>query len=245
VENNIVYLQNALNVLLGKNPGNIVRNNTWSQINLENKIPINLPSEVLLNRPDIRQAEQQLKMANADIGVAKSNYFPSITLTSPIGAFTSQLTGLFNPSGDFWYAQILATMPILNLGLNALIKEKKAKYYVAYYNYIQAVKTAFADTDNSLSSVVKAKDTHATAVKMYNIAAENTRLNLENYHLGYMSYPESLSSKITQDKTKITLTQVKLLQVQAILKAYQALAGGYNYKNTDKSTPIDDAHDYD
>ena len=246
IEDNIVHMQNALKVLLGKNPGNIVRNNNFNNISLDNKIPINLPSEILRNRPDIRQAEEQLKATNADIGVAKSNYFPSITLTTPAGAFSSQLAGLFNnPSGDFWFAQILATMPILNLGLNALIKEKKAKYYVAYYTYIQTVKAAFADTDNSLSSAARTADTYITASKMYKVARENAALNLENYHLGYMSYPDSLSSKITADNTKILLTQAKLQQVQAILKVYQAMAGGYNYKNTDKPTPIDDEHNYD
>src|SRR5579863_428625 len=141
IEDNIVHTENALQVLMNKNPGIIATNNKFENIKTDGKIPGNLPSTVLLNRPDIMQAEEQLKSANVNIGVAYSNYFPTITLTSPVGAFSSQLTSLFYPSGDYWAAVASVNMPILNLGINQIVKKSKADYYVAYYNYVQTVKS--------------------------------------------------------------------------------------------------------
>ncbi|MCC2644971.1 MAG: hypothetical protein K0R94_749, partial [Burkholderiales bacterium] len=177
IEDNIVHTENALQVLMNKNPGTIATNNKFENIKTDGKIPGNLPSTVLLNRPDIMQSEEQLKAANVDIGVAYSNYFPSIVLTSPLGAFSSQLSGLFNPSGNFWAATAAVNMPILNLGIDQIVKKAKAQYYVAYYNYVQTVKTAFTEVDNNLSTVAKMQNKREIAEKMYKTAKANAKFN--------------------------------------------------------------------
>jgi NodT family efflux transporter outer membrane factor (OMF) lipoprotein len=243
IEDNIVHTENALQVLMNKNPGTIATSNKFANIKTEDKIPGNLPSTVLRNRPDILQAEEQLKAANVNIGVAYSNYFPTITLTSPVGAFSSQLTSLFNPSGDFWAATAAVNMPILNLGINQIVKKSKAQYYVAYYNYVQTVKNAFAEVDNNLSTVAKMQNKRDAVDKMYTATALNAKLNQTNYELGYISYPDSISSKINADNSKILVTQTKLQQLQSIVSVYQAMAGGYNYKNTEEAKKFGDNHD--
>lgn len=243
VENNITLSENALKVLINKNPGNIATNNKFAKVSTDGIIPVNLPSSVLRNRPDIMQAEMQLQSANANIGVATSNFFPSINLTTPVGAFGGQFSNLFSPSGDFWATQITATMPILNLGLYGLIKEKKGQYYVAYYNYIATVKSAFAEVDDNFSSYTKTKDAYAATNRLYTISKNNADLNYKNYTLGYMSYPETLDSKITATNNKINLTQMKLREVQTVLNLYQSMAGGYNYKNDDQPKKFGDNHD--
>lgn len=243
IEDNIVHTENALQVLMSKNPGIIKTNNKFENIKTNGTIPGNLPSTVLRNRPDILQAEEQLKSANVNIGVAYSNYFPTITLTSPVGAFSSQLTSLFNPSGDYWTAVASVNMPILNLGINQIIKKAKAQYYVAYYNYVQTVKNAFAEVDNNLSTVTKMQNKRDAADKMYTATKLNAKLNQTNYELGYISYPDSISSKVNADSSKILVTQVKLQQLQAIVSVYQAMAGGYNYKNTESAKKFGDEHD--
>ncbi|MFN7093933.1 MAG: efflux transporter outer membrane subunit [Burkholderiales bacterium] len=243
IENNIVQTQNALQVLLNRNPGKIIHQSNFAQLKTSNIIPVSLPSSVLRNRPDIMQAEEQLKIANANIGVATANFFPNISLTTPIGGFSNQVQNLFSPSGNFWTAQIMATMPILNLGLHGLIKEKKGHYYVAYYDYIQTVKTAFAQVDDNLSQYTQIQHSYAAAQKFYAITKSNVELTNKNYTLGYISYPESLSSKVTLDQAAITLTQIKLQQLQAIVNLYQSMAGGYNYNNTAKAKKFGDSHD--
>ena len=234
LEANKVATENALQVLVNQNPGSIQPDNEFADIGTDNIIPGSLPSSVLRNRPDIKQAEGQLKLANANIGVATSNFFPTIDITTPLGLFNMNYANLFNPSGDFWAAQITAKMPILNAGLFALVKEKKADYYVAYYNYIQTVKSAFANVDNSFSSYNMINKTAEAANNYYAVTKLNYQLNHKNYKLGYIAYSDTLSSKLTQDSAEINLTQVKLQQLQALVNLYQALAGGYNYKNTDK-----------
>lgn len=243
IEDNIAHTQNALKVLINKNPGDIIAANKFENIKTTNKIPGNMPSSVLRNRPDILQAEEQLKAANANIAVAYSNYFPSITLTSPVGAFSSQLTSLFNPSGDFWAATVAVNMPILNLGINQLVKKSKAQYYVAYYNYIQTVRNAFAEVDNNLSTYGQLQNKRSSVDKMYTATKLNADLNQKNYKLGYISYPESLASKISLDNNKMIITQTKLQQLQSIVTVYQSMAGGYNYKNTDTAKKFGDDHD--
>lgn len=242
-EDNIVHTENALQVLMNKNPGIIDTNNKFENIKTDGKIPGNLPSTVLRNRPDILQAEEQLKSANVNIGVAYSNYFPTITLTSPVGAFSSQLTSLFNPSGDFWAATAAVNLPILNLGINQIVKKSKAQYYIAYYNYVQTVRNAFAEVDNNLSTVVKMQNKRDAADKMYTATKLNAKLNQTNYKLGYISYPDSISSKINADNSKAIVTQTKLQQLQAIVSVYQSMAGGYNYKNTEEAKKFGDGHD--
>lgn len=243
IEQNIVQTSNALQVLVSNNPGNIERGNKFSAIATTGLIPVNLPSSVLRNRPDIRQAEEQLKIANANIGNATSAFFPTLSLTTPVGAFSSSVSNLFNPTGDFWSTQISAVMPILNLGLYGLIKEKKGQYYIAYYNYIQTVKAAFAQVDNSVSNYAKIQQSKALANNLLQTVTDNYNLNQKNYKAGYISYPQSLASKLTVDNTRITLTQIKLQELQAIVNLYQAMAGGYNYENTAKSKKFGDNHD--
>lgn len=243
IEDNIVHTQNALQVLLGRNPGDIEVKTKFADVDLTGKIPVNTPSVVLRNRPDIISSEEQLKAANANIGVATSNYFPNITLTTPVGGFSSQLTGLFNPAGDFWTTQIAATIPILNLSLSQIVKQSKGHYYIAYYNYIQTVKGAFAEVDNSLSTYAKTQDSYNSALKLADVINSNADLNKKNYELGYTSYPELLPSKISADSAKTTITQIRLQQIQSIISVYQAMAGGYNYKNTEDTKTIDEDHD--
>lgn len=243
LQSNKVATTNALQVLLNKNPGPLMTDSTFEDITTEHIIPNSLPSSVLRNRPDIMQAEAQLKMANADIGVATSNFFPSLNITTPVGLFNSNYANLFNPSGDFWVAQITAVMPILNLGLYSLIKEKKGQYYVAYYSYIQTVRSAFAEVDDNFSNYDQITIASGYANKLYTLTKSNNDLAKKNFKLGYSAYSDTISSRVAADNAKMNVTQMKLKQLQALINLYQSLAGGYNYKNTSKPNKFGDSHD--
>lgn len=243
LENNKIIVENALQVLIDKNPGRIINNNKLANIKTDSIIPISLPSSVLRNRPDIMQAEGQLKLANANIGVATASFFPNIDITTPLGLFNANYANLFDASGDFWEAQISATMPILNAGLFTLLKEKKADYYVAYYNYVQTVRSAFADVDDKFASYNAANKTAISANSLYSITKLNQNLNQKNYKLGYAAYSDTMSSKVTLDNASLSVTQVKLQQLQSLVNLYQALAGGYNYKNTEQLNKFGDDRD--
>ncbi|MFN8769885.1 MAG: efflux transporter outer membrane subunit [Neisseriaceae bacterium] len=243
MEHNLVVTQNAMQVLINNNSKKIGSTTEFSKIKIDGMIPVSLPSTVLESRPDIRISEYQLKIANDNIGVAKSNFFPKINLTTPIGAYSSQLGNLFNTSGDFWTAQITATMPILNLGLYGLIKQTKGQYYISYYNYIRTVKGAFADVNNNLSGYEKIQQSYTEALVNYDSADSIAKLNQQNYKNGYISNQDNISSQINADNAKILLDQTKLQQLQAIISLYQSLAAGYDYKNTNAPKEFGDDHD--
>ena len=234
ISNNIVVAENSIQVLINENPNKLYVTNKFNNLSTEGIIPSSLPSQVIKNRPDIKQAEAQLKLSNINIDIATSNFFPTIDITTPLGLFNSNFGNLFNPSSDFWSTQIAAYIPILNLGTFALIREKKAAYYIAYYNYIQTVKAAFANVDNSFSNYNSITEAHKHINNYNKIAIINNELINKKFKLGYISLAETFSSKFTVDNSNITLTQNKLQQLQALVLIYQALGGGYNYKNTDK-----------
>ncbi|AUR51884.1 efflux transporter outer membrane subunit [Aquella oligotrophica] len=243
INNNIVLAENALQLLLNKNPNKLDLGKDFDNISLNNLIFPNLPSTVLLQRPDILQAEENLKAANADIGVAQANFFPHIYLTTPVGTLNSNTGQLLNPTGDFWVLQAEALMPIFNLGISGLIAQKKGQYYIAYYNYVQTVRQSFIDADNSISTYSKSQVNFNLTSKLL-ISSEMDYLNnYRNYKAGYMSKLDTLPTKITLDNSKIQLIKTKLQQLQALITLYQTFGGGYNYRENNSPKKFNDEHD--
>lgn len=244
MQNNIVSTRNAIRVLADKNPGTVARGSDFLQIPTDNLIPVNLPSTVLRARPDIRQMESGLIQANANIGVATSQFFPTINLTGNTGFASSGLNSLFNAGSDFWQAQAAAAMPILNLAIYGQIKGARGLYYQAYWNYINTVRTAFAQVDNGLSGHDKLTKSYKDQTEAYK--ATVTAYNLEDgrYKQGLDSLMPVLQYKIQMEQSALTLASSKTNQLQTIVSLYQALAAGYEVNNTDKpNTKFGDGRD--
>lgn len=227
IENNITQVENALQVLINHNPGKVGLKNNFEQIKTTDIVPINLPSAVLQNRPDIAVAEYQLKIANGNIGVVTSMFFPSISLTGMLGQGSLQLSNLFSAGGNIWAGEIAATMPFLNLGLYSQIDQAKAQYYSAYFNYLQTTQNAFAQVDNALAS-----HNNADRVANQQKVSLNKSLALytttqKQYLKGAVSYADTLGLKINVDYERAKLNQSKIQQLNSIVNLYQALAGGY------------------
>ena len=243
IEDNIVATNNALRVLMNKNPGVIDSNNSIDNINVTGVIPLSLPSQVLKSRPDLVAAEAGVEASNTKIGLSMSEFFPSINLISPVGTSSFQLSNLFSGSTDFWMTQVAAAVPILNLGIYADIDRSKADYYSAYYRYIQTVRNAFAEVDDSLSKYHSAAkictdraDEVASANDLYTIGDLS-------YQYGKNSYADTIGFKLNLDSALLEFNQAKINQLNSIVNLYQVLGGGYDYHNTDKATPFHDKHD--
>lgn len=243
IQDNIVQTQNALQVLMNKNPASIMTNSNFDNVKTDGIIPINLPSAVLENRPDIMAAEYQLEVSNAKIGFSKSAFFPSINLTTPIGASTFALSNLFSGSSDFWMTQLVATVPVLNLGTLADIKQSKASYYSAYYNYIQTVRSAFSQVDNGLSKHQSANNVYLQQQEGLNAANDLYKLNQVTLNNGSTSYADTLNFKLNIDYSKLNLNNAKVNQLNSIVNMYQVLGGGYNVENTESVNKFNDVHD--
>lgn len=245
IKNNIVASRNALRVLLNENPGDITRGLKFMQINSYGIIPTNLPSTVLRNRPDVQQAEQQLIAANANIGVATSMFFPTISLTGQGGTAASSLSGLFGANTDYWVQNAAVTMPILNFGIYGQIEAAKGQYYAAYYNYLQIVRSAFAAVDNDLSAHDQLTVSMDTQIKAYNATKLGYTLAESSFVGGLYSKPELLQNAVTMDQAALVVQQSKLQQLGTIVQLYQDLGGGYAYKNYESTIKFGDGHDWD
>lgn len=227
IENSIVSTENALKILLGENPGKIDSSQELDNYNLNGIIPANLPSAILKNRPDILLAENNLKMANANVGLANSVFFPTISLTGNIGGASVALSNLFSVGTGFWFLQAAANMPILNASSYEQIKAAKGGYYVAYYNYVQTVKAAFADVDNSLTNQQKVDATYAASKKSQQAVAEYYQLEQTKYQVGTIDKLTLLNAQLLLDNSALNLNSAKMQQLSSIVGVYQSLAGGY------------------
>lgn len=246
IENNIVASQNALRVLLNQNPGDIKRGLKFNELNSYGVIPANIPSTVLRNRPDVRQSEQQLIAANANIGVATSTFFPSISLTGTTGGTAaSSLSGLFQPGSDYWVQAAGVAMPILNFGIYGQIEAAKGQYYSAYYNYLNTVRSAFAAVDNDLSAHQQLTVSLKTQIEGYDSSKLAYRLAESSFTQGLYSKPQLLQNAVTMDQLAIAVQQSKLQQLGTIVQLYQDLGGGYAYNNFESTNKFGDGHDWD
>lgn len=243
IKNNITQTENALQVLTNKNPGKVITKNNFQNLKTTDIIPINMPSSVLKNRPDVLMAEYELQISNAKIGLNMARFFPTISLTSPVGASTFELSNLFSGSNDFWMAQLTATMPILDMGIYSDIKKSKADYYSAYYNYIRVVRGAFADVDDNLSKYNSANMVFKLREQELNSANEMYQTGLTRFNTGAMSYADTINFKLNIDNVLINMNQAKMNQLNYIVDLYQAVAGGYNVNNNEKIKKFNDEHD--
>ena len=228
IENSIAQTENAVQILIGNNPGAIATSRDINNYDLQHIVPANLPSAVLKNRPDILMAEDNLKMANANIGLANSTFFPTISLTGNIGAASVALSSLFSVGTGFWFMQAAASMPILNASSFEQVKAAKGGYYVAYYNYMQTVKSAFADVDNSLTNQDKINQQYLATQKSDAAITQYYQLMQVKYQVGTTDKINLINAKLATDSSNLNLNQTKMQQLASIVQVYQSLAGGYD-----------------
>lgn len=227
IHNSIAQTENAIQLLQGENPDKVETSQKIDEVDITGLVPTNLPSSVLYNRPDIMIAEYNLKIANANIGLARSVFFPSINLTGLVGGASVALSNLFNVSTGFWAIQAAASMPILNASSFEEIKAADNEYYVAYYNYMQTVKAAFADVDNNLTNQQTSNQSYTSTVKYSNDVKQLYRVINNKYQAGKAGYIDLIKQKIDMDNAMLTVNQAKMQQLDSIVNLYQAIAGGY------------------
>src|SRR6185436_13385206 len=149
-ERQIAQQENFISVLLGRNPGPIARGRTIDAL-LFPDVPAGLPSSLLERRPDIRQAEDNLIAANADIGVAKAAFYPDISLTGVLGVQSAQLSDLFKGASKAWSFGGSLLQPIFTAGrLSSQVALAEALQQQALYTYEKSIISAFQDVENAL-----------------------------------------------------------------------------------------------
>jgi multidrug efflux system outer membrane protein len=227
IERQIALQENALSVLLGRNPGPIKRSPSIDLLTLPD-IPAGLPSELLERRPDIRLAEQNLIAANAQIGVAKAQYFPSISLTGLFGYASTALSELFDSTANLWDIGGDIIGPIFTGGLlSGQLRASEAVQRQLLQSYLLSVQTAFREVDDSLISTRKYREELAAQGRQVDALKEYARLAQLNYDEGQVSYIEVLDSQRQLFDAELIYTQTQGLVFASIVATYKALGGGW------------------
>ena len=233
LERQIAQQENNLRLLLGEDPGPIVRNIDDSTSIIANAphpadVPVGLPSDLLERRPDVRRAEELLIQANANIGVARAQYFPQLALTGTGGTSGSQLKGLVNPVNVYYYAAGNLTQPIFDAG------KIRANYHLAQATdkelidtYQQTIAGALRDVSNALIAYNKTREYREQQEKQTAASADAVRLARIRYKGGSTSYLEVLTTDTNLYNSQLTLEAAQQAEALSLVQLYNALGGGW------------------
>lgn len=237
--------KNAMAVLINQPvPEDLPSGLPLSQQFKMSNLPAGLPSEVLLNRPDVRAAEFALKQANANIGAARAAFFPSISLTSTIGTGSTELSGLFGGGNRTWTFAPNITLPIFNWGSNkANLDYAKIMKQVQIVNYESAVQTAFQDVSNALVAREQLNDAYAANAKQSKAYADYLRLVRLRYQHGVSSALDLQDAERSSYGADATLLSTQLTRLENMADLYKVLGGGLK-RYTQDSEMAQQAADY-
>ncbi len=219
--------QNSLNLLAGSSvPVELLPEALIIVTAIKEPAP-GIPSELLLNRPDLLQAEHRLKGYNANIGAARAAFFPKISLTSTIGTASVKLTDLFQPGSLAWSFVPQISVPLFDAGSNiANLDVAKAERDIALAQYEKAIQTAFREVADALAQRGTIDDQLSAQQSLTDTTAESHKLSKTRYDKGVDSYLAVIISQRSLYNTQQNLINVKLLQLINRITLYKVLGGG-------------------
>lgn len=227
IERAIGQTEHALSVLLGRTPGGVPRGVSLDELAMP-AVPAGLPSDLLERRPDIRQAEQLLVAANARIGVAKSLYFPSISLTGAFGTVSTDLSNLFTSASRTWNYGVPVSVPLFTAGrIGGEVKAAEAAQQQAVLNYQQAVLIALREVDDALLDRSKSGERLAALGRQLRALQNYARLARLRYDEGYTSYLEVLDADRSLFNVELSYANGQNTLFRALINIYKSMGGGW------------------
>jgi outer membrane protein, multidrug efflux system len=228
LETQIAATENQLNILLGRNPGPVLRGSLDEQVSPAPEVPAGLPSALLRRRPDVAAAEQSLVAANAFIGVSIANFFPQIGLTTFLGRASPELSSFTGGSGNLWNVGGTMTGPLFQGGrLRAEYRVAKAQFAEARAAYQQSVISAFADVSDALISKQKLAEQRVFNAQAVTALASSVELATERYLNGKSSYFEVLQAQQELYPAQRAQVQTQAGELISVVRLYKALGGGW------------------
>ncbi len=228
LEREIAQTENALSLLLGQAPGDVPRGRALEAFTAPPSVPAGLPSALLERRPDIRQAEQELIAANAQIGAARAEYFPRISLTGFLGGQSRALLDLLSAPARVASASLGATAPIFNRGrTRGNVRLAEALQREAVVNYQRVIYTALRDVSDSLASYTKTGEQRAQQERLVEALRESARLSTQRYQGGIDSYLPVLDAQRNLFQGELELARIRQQELASIVQIYRALGGGW------------------
>ena len=226
LQRNISLKENEISLLTGQYPTEIKRSGYSEQVDLPKTIPVGLPSDLLERRPDIRQAEQQLIAANAEVGMAYTNRFPRLTLTAQGGLESDEFKNFFKSPMHFLGANLLG--PVFDMGRRqATYRAKQAAYEQECLRYENTVLKAFTDVRNALVTFNKIQDIYLSWLKLEQSTKSTMDLAQLQYINGVISYINVLDAQRNYFDARIGLSNALRNKQLCMVQLYKALGGGW------------------
>jgi multidrug efflux system outer membrane protein len=220
--------EDLLSALMGENPHDIPRGRALTDQPLPAAIPAGLPSRLLERRPDIQESEQQLVAANAQIGVARAQFFPSLPLTGSAGVESGPLSRLFTPGAAAWNFSAPITQPIFTAGkLRSNLRLVEEQQKQAVLTYQQSIQAAFRQVSDSLIAFQKQREFREHQELLTTAAQGAAELSGVRYRGGAASYLEVLTNETNYFAAQLNLARARLNERLSLVQIYTALGGGW------------------
>ncbi|MGA9911136.1 MAG: efflux transporter outer membrane subunit [Paraburkholderia sp.] len=227
LEIQIAQQEDALSVLLGRNPGPILRGRELTELVLP-AVPAGLPSDLIERRPDLLQAEQNLVAANALIGAARALYFPQISLTGLFGSTSIEFSKLFTGPARVWSYAGSLTVPIFTAGsISGQVSQAEAQQQQALLQYEESIQTAFQEVDDALIALQKSREQLVVQGRQVEALGTYARLARLRFEGGYTSYIEVLDAERSLFNAQLSYTQTNGLVFSSLIALYKAMGGGW------------------
>jgi multidrug efflux system outer membrane protein len=228
IQEQIGQTENQISLLLGQNPGGVVRGRPFQQQEMPPDVPAGLPSALLERRPDIRAAEQALIAANANIGVAKAAYFPQISLSGVIGGQSSQLTSLFSSPNRAWTFVPQITQPIFAGGrIKSGVRLAQAERDQAQVAYERSIQTAFREVSDALIAHQRTRESRVAQEALVKALDDRKRLAYVRYQGGVDTQLNALDADRDLLDAQLNLAQIRYSELVSVVQLYKALGGGW------------------
>jgi len=228
LERQIAQEENAISILVGNNPGDVPRGLKLTEQPHAPEIPAGLPSSLLERRPDIREAEENLVAANAQIGVARAAYFPQISLTGTAGFESPALTSLFTGPAGLWNLAASFTQPIFEGGrIKSNVRLAEAQREQMILTYQQTIQGAFRDVSNALIAYRKNRELRIQQEHLFEYAQDAAQLSHARFDAGTTDYLEVLTNETNSFSAELGLAQAQANELIALVQIYLSLGGGW------------------
>ena len=228
IQRQIEQTENQISLLLGESPNSVLRGRSLTEQRLPPEVPPGLPSALLERRPDIRAAEQDLIAANAQIGVARAAYFPTLSLSGALGGASTQLSSLFSGPASLWSLVPQVTQPIFTAGrLKSNVKLAEAEHERVLIHYEKTIQTALTETSNALIAHQRFRESRAKQEALEKALEDRLRLAYLRYRGGVDTQLNALDADRDLFQAQLDLSRLRLEEVLSVVQLYKALGGGW------------------
>jgi NodT family efflux transporter outer membrane factor (OMF) lipoprotein len=229
IQQNIVELENHINFLVGRFPQAVPRNSQNFASLVPDSIHAGLPSQLLMNRPDIRQAEQDLMASKIDVQVAKAQFYPSLRISGALGYQAFNPKYLIQPESMMYTVAGELMAPLVNRNaLKAFYYSANARQIQSVYNYERSILNAYIEVANQVSNISNLKRSYDLKQQQVQALVESITISTTLFRSARADYMEVLLTQRDALEARFELIETKMQQMNAMVNIYQALGGGWN-----------------